>query len=214
MTQPKLHGVNLSPYVRKTRVALAEKGIDYDLIPVMPFGPSDEYLKISPLGKIPCYQEGDFTLPDSSAILAYLERKQPEPALYPSDPQQFARALWYEEYSDTRLTEACITAFIQRVIQKMMGKESDEAAVAKSLEEKVPAAFGYLENELADRDFLAGGGFSIADIAVGSILVNFAHGGETVDASRWPRLADYVSRVHGRPSFKALIEEEKAALPS
>ena len=44
-------------------------------------------------------------------------------------------------------------------------------------------------------------------------VVNFAHGGETVDASRWPKLAAYVERIHARPSFKALIEEEKAGIP-
>ena len=71
---PKIHGVNASPFVRKTRVALAEKGIVYELVPVMPIGVSDEFKKISPLGKIPCYQDGDFTLPDSSCICAFLER--------------------------------------------------------------------------------------------------------------------------------------------
>ncbi|NIR35171.1 MAG: glutathione S-transferase family protein, partial [Actinobacteria bacterium] len=47
-----LHGVNASPFVRKVRVALIEKGIDYELIPVMPMGVSEEFKKISPLGKI------------------------------------------------------------------------------------------------------------------------------------------------------------------
>ena len=72
--KPILHGVNASPFVRKARIALAEKGVDYELVPVMPMGQTQEYMKMSPLGKIPCYQEGDFTLPDSSCIIAYLER--------------------------------------------------------------------------------------------------------------------------------------------
>ena len=72
--------------------------------------------------------------------------------------------------------------------------------------------FDYLEVELADRQVLVGKHFSIADIAVSSPFVNFAHAGESLDAKRWPRLAAYLERNHARPSFKALIEEEKAAL--
>jgi glutathione S-transferase len=209
--KPILHGVNASPFVRKTRVALAEKGIDYELVPVMPMGQTAEYKRISPLGKIPCYQEGDFTLPDSSCIIAYLERTRPDPALYPSDPKQFGRALWYEEYADTRLVEVLGVVFFNRVVKKMINQQPDEAAVAASLEAAKPV-FDYLEGELADRQVLVGSHFSVADIAVSSPFVNFAHAGESLDAARWPRLAAYLERNHGRPSFKALIEEEKAAL--
>jgi glutathione S-transferase len=209
--KPILHGVNASPFVRKARVALAEKGIEYELVPVMPMGQTAEYKRISPLGKIPCYQEGDFALPDSSCIIAYLERKQPDPALYPSDPRQFGRALWYEEYADTRLVETLGTVFFNRVVKKMIGQEPDEAAIAASLE-AAPPVFDYLEAELADRQVLAGSHFSVADIAVSSPFVNFAHAGESPDPSRWPRLVAYLERNHSRPSFKALIEEEKAAL--
>jgi len=213
MSKPILHGAILSPYVRKVRVALAEKGIAYDGIPVLPFGVSAEFRAISPLGKIPCYQEGDFTLPDSSCILAYLERKQPSPALYPSEPQQHARALWYEEYADSKLASVCTIPFFQRFVQaKFMNKPADEAAIRKALTEDAPPAFDYLEKELAGREFLAAGRFSVADIATASFFVSMEHGGETVDASRWPGLADYLARVHGRPSYKAIVEEEKAAL--
>ncbi len=45
--------------------------------------------------------------------------------------------------------------------------------------------------------------------AVASPFVNFGHAGETVDTKRWPRLTAYLQRVHARPSFKALIEEER-----
>ena len=212
MAKPILHGVNLSPFVRKTRAALAEKGIDYDLNPVMPFGVSDDYKKMSPLGKIPCYQEGDFTLPDSSAIIAYLERKQPTPALYPTDPAEFGRALWYEEFADTKLAEVCTIPFVERYINaKMMGKDADEARIQKAMTELAPPIFGYLEGELADREYLAGGQFGIADIATATFFVNMKHGGEEVDAAKFPNLAAYIQRVHGRPSFKGLIEEETAS---
>ncbi len=213
MSKPILHGAILSPYVRKVRVALSEKGIDYEGVSVMPGSQSAEYRAKSPLGKIPCYQEGDFALPDSSAILAYLERAYPKPALYPSDPQQYARALWYEEYADTKIAQVCTVGFFQRFVQAiLMKKPVDEEAIRKALTEDAPPVFDYLEKELSDREFLAGGQFSVADIATASFFVNMEHAGDRVDASRWPRLTDYLARIHGRPSYKAIIEQEKAAI--
>ena len=213
-SKPVLHGTPVSPYVRKVRVALAEKGIDYELDPLNISNVSDEYRKISPLGKVPCWEEGDFALPDSSAILAYLERRQPEPQLYPSEARAYARALWYEEYADTKLRDVCTLPFWERVVRgKFMGQEPDEGEVSRVLGEEVPVVFGYLEQELAGRDFLCGERLSVADIAVASMFVNFAYGGESLDAERWPRLAEYVARIHGRPSYAAILEEERALLP-
>ncbi|MGH0036287.1 MAG: glutathione S-transferase family protein [Myxococcota bacterium] len=212
---PKLHGVNASPFVRKTRVVLEEKGIAYELEPVMPIGVSDEFRRISPLGKIPCYEDGDYILPDSSCICAYLERKVPEPALYPSGAEELGRALWYEEYGDTKLVEVLTGVFFQRVVQaRIMRQPPDEEKVSHALAELIPPVFDYLEGEVGDGDAIVGGRFGIADIALASPFVNFDHAGERVDASRWPRLAAYLGRVLARPTFKALIEEEKAAFAS
>jgi glutathione S-transferase len=207
-----LHGVNASPFVRKVRVALAEKGIPYELRPVMPIAPSPEYLKISPLGKIPCLQDGDYTLPDSSCIIAYLERTHPRPALYPEDAKDFGRALFLEEYSDSRLTETLGPVFFQRIVRKLILKqEPDEAIARQKIDRDAPLVFSWLESQLGDREWLVGGRFTVADLAIGSPFVNYGHAGESVDAQRWPRLAAYLQRVHARPSYKALIEEERQA---
>jgi glutathione S-transferase len=209
---PTVHGVNASPFVRKVRVALAEKGIAYDLIPVMPMGQTQEFLAISPLGKIPVYQDGDFTLPDSSCIIAYLEKTTPEPRLYPGDAHAFGKALFYEEYADTRLAEVLGPPFVQRVVTvKIMKGELDQAVIEEALA-NTPPVLDYLESAIGDNEFLAGGHLSVADIAVATMFVTWAHAGETVDSTRWPKLAAYVERIHARPSFKAVIEEEQAQL--
>jgi glutathione S-transferase len=59
------------------------------------------------------------------------------------------------------------------------------------------------------KEYLAGGAFSIADISVGTMFVNFDHAGEKLDAKRWPKLSAYVARIHARPSFKAMLDEER-----
>jgi len=205
-----IHGVSPSPFVRKVLVALAEKNIPYEMKTVMPGMAPEGYEKLHPLKKVPVLQDGDFVLPDSTCIIAYLERTHPKPALHPSDPKELGRALWYEEYSDSKLSETIGPIFFNRFVKKnVLKQQPDEALVKQKLADLEPL-LDYLERELGDRDFLVGHRFSVADIAVGSIFVNLAHAGESVDPERWPKLAAYVERIHARPSFKARIEEERA----
>jgi len=209
-----VYGANMSPFVRKVRVVLAEKSLDYELDPVNPFSPPPEFLKISPLKRIPVLRDTDLpepnTLPDSSVICDYLEHKYPEPALYPSEPFARGRALWYEEYADTSLAQTIGPGlFFERVIKRMLRQQPDEAICASTLTDKIPPIFDYLEGEVGDREFLVGDTFTIADITVGTMLVNFEHAAETPDAGRWPKLAAYIKRIHERPSFTTCIEEER-----
>ena len=92
-----------------------------------------------------------------------------------------------------------------------MNQPTDEAAVTKAINEDLPPLFDYLESQLTG-DWLAGSQFSIADVAVGTQFVNMRLAGVSVDTARWPKLSRYVARVHERPSFKKLIEEDRAAL--
>jgi glutathione S-transferase len=208
-----LFGVGLSPFVRKVRVVLAEKGIPYDHDPVIPFNVGADFKQISPLGKIPAWRDDKVTLADSSIISHYLERTHPKPALYPSDPIDEARALWFEEFADGGLVPiAGPNVFFQRIVgPRFFNQPTDESVVSKALTEQLPPLFDYLESQLSG-DWLVGSQFSIADIAVGSVIVNLRLAGASIDAARWPKLARHAARVHERPSFAKLIEEDRGAL--
>jgi len=81
--------------------------------------------------------------------------------------------------------------------------------VQKAIDEELPPLFDYLEGQLGDGNALVGKRFSIADVGIATHFVNLRHAGVGVDPKRWPKLARYVAAVHERPSFKALIEEER-----
>lgn len=212
---PIVHGVPASPFVRKVLVALAEKGIEYENKPLSPFDKTPEFLRISPLGKIPVFQDGEFTIPDSSVILAYLERVHPEPPLYPADPREYARALFYEEYADTKFAEQVGNVFFNRIVKtKLMKQPSDETVVKEALANGLPPLFDHLELQVEGREFLAGGQFSVGDIAVTSQIQQLRHADEGVDASRWSRLAAYADGILSRPSFAACVEQEKKIFAS
>ncbi|HSC17857.1 MAG TPA: glutathione S-transferase family protein [Rhizomicrobium sp.] len=209
-----VYGANLSPFVRKVRVVLAEKGLDYSLEPINPFAPPPEFSEISPLKRIPAFRDTDLPEPDnhladSSVICDYLERKYPNPPLYPQEPYARARALWFEEYADSQIASNMVRPlFFERIVKRILRQQPDETICEAALRDHMPAIGDYLDKEIGGREYLVGNAFSIGDIAVATMFVNVRHAGELVDASRWPNLAAYVARIHQRPSFQALIEEE------
>lgn len=210
----KLIGIGMSPYVRKVRVVLAEKGLAYEHDPMMPMGVSEEYKKKHPQGRIPVLEDDGKVIPDSSAISMYLEKRHPSPALYPSDPYDLARALWYEEFADDGLVKGTGPVFQENFLaRRIFQREPDSGRVDEAVNKTLPPFFDYLQENLGDASYLVGHAFSIADIAIATQLVNFQHGSGSMDAGRWPRLAAYVDGILSRPSFKELIAEEIAAVP-
>ena len=209
-----LYGAALSPFVRKVRVVLAEKGIAYTHNPVSPFAPSEEFLAISPLKRIPVLRDDsegqNATLPDSSVICAYLERKHPTPAFYPAQAFAYGRALWLEEYADSDfIATAGGGLFRPIVVSRLMKQEPNQALGDDTWANKMPRFFDYFEKELNGRDHFIGDMLTIADIAIASPFVNSAHAGYWPDAARWPNLVRFLKAMHARPSFAACIAEER-----
>jgi glutathione S-transferase len=210
-------GGSVSPFVRKVRVVLAEKGLDYQHEQVNPFAPPDGWRAVSPLGKIPAFKDGDRSLCDSSVICAYLEKKYPTPSLYPSDPYDYARALWFEEFMDGGVTPTIgPKIFLPLVLQPLFTGKSEPTpealeAAEKTWNEDTPKFFEYLEKELGDRDYFVGDRLTIADISVASILVNPRHAGYAPERKRFPKLRAFLDRMWSRPSFKKVIDEETPA---
>lgn len=93
-----------------------------------------------------------------------------------------------------------------------MGAGCDETIVAGTLREKLPPIFDYLERSIAGHRFFVGDVFSIADVSVATMLVNFEHAGEKIDSGRWPELARFAADIHGRPSFAECISDERLFL--
>ena len=76
------------------------------------------------------------------------------------------------------------------------------------LDSALPKVFDYLTDCLGGEEFMVGGKFSIADIAIASAFVNFALAGETVDTGRWPELASYIKRVHAQPCYAPIVKAD------
>ena len=141
----KIYGMALSPYVRKVLAVLKLKGLDYELVPQMPFANDPEFRKISPLEKIPALQDGDLTLCDSSVICEYLEDAYPATAVYPSDAKAKAQARWLEELGDSKLAEFAGGIFFQRFMRPNVFQQEADEAVVQDFNEVLCFLFEYDE---------------------------------------------------------------------
>lgn len=211
-----LYGSSLSPYVRKVLAYAGEKGIELELRPTgsKPGHPSDEFLEASPLRKMPALRDEDFTLADSSAIIAYLETKYPDPPMIPSDPRARGRTIWFEEFADTVLTSCGAKMFYNRIVApKFLGKAGDEEAARRAECDELPPILDYLETVVPEPgEFLVGGRMTLADIAVAGPFANLTHLGCARDMARHARVYAYVDSILERPSFAPWIERESAFL--
>lgn len=205
----EVHGVTFSAHTRKVLLVAYEKRIDLKLVHTIPLRPPAGFRELSPLGKIPVLKTESAAIPDSSVICQYLERLQPEPALYPRAPDAFARALWLEEFVDGGVAPHVLGGLLlQRVfVRPFFGREPDEALIRRSIEEELPPRFSYLES-CVQGDYLVGDSFGIADITLTSILLNYHYAGEQLDAARHPRLHRYFHTQLRRPSLQRALATE------
>jgi len=208
-----LLGSTLSPFVRKTNAFIIEKGLEVELSQVRPGDADPVFRAASPLGKIPGFKDGDFTISDSTAIITYLDVKHPAPNLIPATAETRARTIWFEEFADTVLAPCVGKIFFNRVVApKFMGQPGDQAAADACEAEELPQYFAYLEGALPGSGFLVEDRITLADLAVASPFVNFAHASVAIDAAIYPKLTRYLAGIHARASFAGMIAAEKAML--
>jgi glutathione S-transferase len=204
-----IYGSSLSPFVRKALVFAVEKGVAFELKPMQDPG----FQGASPFGKMPALRDGDFTISDSTAIITYLDAIKPEPNLIPTEPKARARTIWFEEFGDTIVGGCSGKIFFNRVISpRFFGKPGDLEQANEAQRTEFPRLMDYLEGIAPASGYLVEDRFTLADIAVASPLATLAHGDCHMDAKAHPKAYAYVSRIWERPSFAALLAQEKSML--
>ena len=208
-----VYGTSLSPFVRKVLAFAAEKGVEVEYKPLGLGSDDPDFLEASPFRKIPAFRDGDFGISDSTAIITYLDALSAEPNLIPTDPKARARTIWYEEVGDTLLCTCGAKMFFNRIVApRFLGREGDLEAADAAEKNELPGLLDYLERVIPESGYLVEDRLTLADIAVASPFANFQHLGLDVSAAQRPKLAAYVERILGRPSFKAFIDKECAFL--
>jgi glutathione S-transferase len=165
----KLLGSTSSPYVRKVRVVMAEKKLDYAFVTENVWGPDTTISESNPLGKVPCLiMEGAEALFDSRVIVEYLDTLSPVGKLIPSVGRERAEIKTWEALADG-LMDAAILALLEATWSGRTKAQRSQAWIDRQLV-KVNATVKAMGSGLGEKPFCGGIHFSLADVAVGCAL--------------------------------------------
>lgn len=201
----------LSPYAMKVKIALTEKGIEFN--PVVPTGMMDgkteqSFVQASPRAEIPTLIDGDTTVFDSTVIMEYLEDKWPNPPLLPKTPAERARVRMLEDVMDS-LYEPNNWALGEVLRFKRVSGPLADKLVAYS-HSSVTQLQSWLEKQLGGKPWFNGDGFGWGDVACAPYVARSAASGHPPPAGS--ALAGWLERVGARPSVAKAVEQMKQVI--
>lgn len=194
----KLIGSLTSPYVRKVRIVLAEKKIDYEFELDSPWEAGNKISDHNPLGKVPVLLLDDESpLYDSRVIVEYLDAMTPNNRLIPASGRERIAVRRWEALSDG-ICDAAVNAFLEA--KRPDGQRSDDWIVRQR--GKIQAGIGVMAKDLGEQPWCHGNGLTLADIAVGMALgyLRFRFP-DMVWQNRYLNLARLYDKLMLRPAF-------------
>ena len=196
----KLIGSLTSPYVRKVRIVMAEKKLDYQHELEDVWG-SDKILKSNPLGKVPCLVlPGGEAIFDSRVIVEYLDTRSPVSRLIPESSRERIEVRTWEALADGIL-DAAILARLEMTWPGRSAEQRSQAWADRQLH-KVRLSVDAISKGLADKPWCCGIHLSLADIAVGCALGYLSFRFPQLDwRDAHPNLAKLVEKLDARQSF-------------
>jgi len=191
-----------SPYARKVRIALAEKGIPFELITEVPWDAGTATPQYNPLEKLPVLLlPGGGSVYESHYILEWLEAMCPTPALVPADVADRLAARQVEVLADG-VCDANVLMFWER---HRPAEQQSAPWLARQMR-KIEGGVRALSEIAGDREWVVGDRFGLADIATGTVLGYLTVRFPAFDwRGRHPNLARLVDRLEQRPSFRATV---------
>jgi glutathione S-transferase len=199
-----------SPFAWRVLLTLEVKGLSYESR-LIQFSRGDhrspEHLALSPRGKVPVLRDGDYVLSESLAIMAYLDRKHPEPPIFGTSAEE--TGLIWKAISEF---QSYVAPLVDRVIVPAFGIRPIDAADMQAAADELHGEFGRMEEAVSARGWLAVERLSAADLAVYPFVEALlrAAGKEAVRpmglgflplAERHPALESWRQRVAGLPGY-------------
>ena len=199
----KLWGRVNSINVQKVRWALAELNVAYERFDAgMQFGVVNEphYRRLNPNGRVPTIEDDRFVLWESNAIVRYLACRHGEGGLWPADVRQRADADRWMDWTSSTLQPLITPVFWGLV--RTPAEQRDMAAI-HSLIEKTDETFLILEEQLADRPYVAGSALTMGDIVLGPFVHRWY--GMPIERRKHARVEAYFERLQERPAYRDTV---------
>jgi glutathione S-transferase len=215
MTDFVVHSIPGSPFGRSVMAALEEKGASWRLSAVAPGTMrSPEHLSRHPFGRVPVLEYDGFSLYETQAILRYLERVLPTPALAPSEVKQLARMDQVMNINDWYLFHGVgnVIVFHRVIGPRLLGLPPDEAAIEAAMP-KARTVFAELARLLGEQKYFTGKALSLADLLVAPGMAFFTATPEWKElGAPHDNLVAWLARMEARPSMQATTMERLTEL--
>jgi len=197
----KLIGALTSPYVRKVRIVMAEKKLDYQFLPEDVWSATTQIGASNPLGKVPCLvMDGADAMFDSRVIVEYLDTLSPVGKLIPASGRERAEVKTWEALADGVL-DAAILARLEATWAGRTAEQRSQAWIDRQLG-KIHAALKTMSQGLGDKPFCSGIHFSLSDVAVGCALAYLDFRFADIDwRTPYPNLTKLSDKLTLRQSF-------------
>ena len=197
----KLIGSLTSPYVRKVRVVLAEKKLEFQFVEEDVWSKDSTISTANPLGKVPCLiMEGGEAMFDSRVITEYLDTMSPVGKLIPASGRERAEVKTWEALADG-LLDASIAARLEATWTGRTDAQRSSAWIDRQMD-KIHASLAAMERGLGDKPFCSGVHLSLSDVAVGCALGYLDFRFPQLDwRSAHPQLARLYEKLAQRQSF-------------
>lgn len=205
--KPRLYGADYSVYVRIARLALIEKGVDHELVPVdvfAPGGPPAWYRDLHPFGKIPTFEHDALRLYETAAITRYIDDAFDGPRLQPALARARATMNQIVGLIDAYAYRTLVwDIYVERVSKPRDGKPSDEAAIAAALP-RARTCLAALSASLQPGSWLCDGNLTLADLHAAPVMAYFVKAPEgRAMLADFTLLCEWWERISTRPSFIA-----------
>ncbi len=209
-----LYHQSLSPYSRKVRFFLAEKGLDFELVAEPVWERREEYLILNPTGKVPTLvEEGGPVLAESGVICEYLEEVHPEPNLLGEDPVARAETRRLTNWFDLKFgREVSANLVYEKIFKRFLGLGAPDNEAIRAGRHNIATHLEYVAYLTERRHWLAGDELSLADITAAAHLSCIDYLGD-VPWDKHGAARDWYARVKSRPSFRALLADHVAGMP-
>ena len=197
----KLIGAVTSPYVRKVRIVMAEKKLDYQFVPEDVWSADTRIAESNPLGKVPCLvMEGGEAVFDSRVIVEYLDTLSPVGRLIPQPGRERAEVKTWEALADG-LLDAAILARLEATWPGRTDAQRSQAWIDRQMA-KIDASLQAMSRGLGDKPYCSGIHLSLSDIAVGCALGYLDFRFPQIDwRAGHPNLHKLQDKLMGRQSF-------------
>lgn len=191
-----------SPYARKARIALIEKGIDHEIVMDLPWAPDTVAPSSNPLGKIPILllDDGE-VVHDSAVIVQYLETVYPEPPLLPVDPMRRLEHRKIEVLADGICDAVVLIALEGNRVPEL--RSTDWVTRQRA---KIEAGLARLSDLLGEQTWFIDDAMGIADISAACALGYLGvRAGDLEWRDKHPNLSAFSNRMEERPSFQVSV---------